>query len=163
MSFKRKSLRIGPSSISPTSSPSLHHKASYPPGVRLSPVDGWPTISTGTPSLDQLLGGHSGLRLGNSLLVEEHGTTDFSGVLLRYYGAEGLAHGHHIHLLGYGSGWRNDLPGVVAGQNTNVLPDQAGEEKMKIAWRYETLRSRDTKPPGKYGTIIVTTSAKSFP
>ena len=47
--------------------------------------------STGTASLDGLLGGHSGLALGNSLLIEESGTTDFAGALLKYYAAEGIS------------------------------------------------------------------------
>ncbi|EAQ87965.1 hypothetical protein CHGG_04584 [Chaetomium globosum CBS 148.51] len=49
------------------------------PGIRPSPLDGRPTTSTGTSSLDQLLAGHGGLPLGTCLLVEEQGTTDFSG------------------------------------------------------------------------------------
>ncbi|KAM4055662.1 PAXNEB protein domain-containing protein [Hirsutella rhossiliensis] len=59
-------------------------------GTRPSPLDGRPTTSTGTASLDQLLAGHCGIPLGTALLIEETGTTDFGGTLLRYFAAEGL-------------------------------------------------------------------------
>jgi len=87
------------------------------------------------------MAGHSGLPLGTSLLVEESGTTDFSGVLLKYYAAEGLVQGHHVHVLGVSDAWRNDLPALS-------LPARPGksqapaEDKMKIAWRYESLANQ---------------------
>ncbi|KAK4651601.1 Elongator subunit elp4 [Podospora pseudocomata] len=112
-----------------------------PPGVRPSPLDGRPTTSTGTASLDQLLAGHSGLPLGTCLLVEEQGTTDFSGILLRYYAAEGLVQGHQVHLVGYPPQWRRNLPGLAEPdkKSKSKQPPPAQEEKMKIAWRYEAL------------------------
>ena len=113
------------------------------PGLRPSPLDGRLTTSTGTSSLDQLLAGHGGLPLGTCLLVEEQDTTDFSGVLLRYYAAEGLVQGHHVHLVGFPPEWKHQLPGLVA---TDAKPKShqpseppAAEEKMKIAWRYAAL------------------------
>jgi elongator complex protein 4 len=108
------------------------------PGIRPSPLDGRPTTSTGAPSLDGLLAGHAGLALGNSLLLEEGGTTDYAGTLLRYYAAEGVVQGHAVHVIGVGEHWGRELPGLVGAA--------AGEEekgvekaKMKIAWRYERL------------------------
>jgi elongator complex protein 4 len=124
-------------------------------GVRPSPLDGRVTTSTGTRSLDGLLAGHAGLALGSSLLVEESGTTDFGGSLLRYYASEGVVQGHHVHVLGMNEGWGRELPGVAEG--TRASRDVSGEgvggseggsrsgrgdgrgEKMKIAWRYERL------------------------
>ena len=111
------------------------------PGLRPSPLDGRLTTSTGTSSLDQLLAGHGGLPMGTCLLVEEQGTTDFSGVLLRYYAAEGLVQGHEVHALGFPPEWQYQLPAVAApdhkSKSTQSTP--APEEKMKIAWRYEAL------------------------
>ncbi|KAI2614381.1 PAXNEB-domain-containing protein [Hypoxylon fragiforme] len=110
------------------------------PGVRPSPLDGRLTTSTGTASLDSLLAGHAGLPLGTSLLVGEHGTTDFAGVLLRYYAAEGMVQGHQIHVLGLHEGWRHELPGIAAeDKKSSSKADIASDEKMKIAWRYESL------------------------
>ncbi|KAK3306945.1 Elongator complex protein 4 [Chaetomium strumarium] len=111
------------------------------PGIRPSPLDGRPTTSTGTSSLDQLLAGHGGLPLGSCLLIEEQGTTDFAGVLLRYYAAQGLVQGHHVHVVGFPPEWRHQLPGVATldGKTKATQPAPAPEEKMKIAWRYEAL------------------------
>ncbi|MBE3041746.1 hypothetical protein IMZ48_04030, partial [Candidatus Bathyarchaeota archaeon] len=94
MPFQRKGTVIGTPSR-PQSNPSNHRTPDQelPPGVRPSPVDGRPTVSTGTASLDRFFGGHAGLPLGASVLVEENGATDFAGVLARYYAAEGLIQG----------------------------------------------------------------------
>ncbi|KAK3323550.1 Elongator complex protein 4 [Cercophora scortea] len=111
------------------------------PGLRPSPVDGRLTTSTGTSSLDQLLAGHGGLPLGTSLLIEEQGTTDFSGTILRYYAAEGLVQGHQVHVLGYPADWKHQLPGLAAPDKKGkaAQPMAPPEDKMKIAWRYESL------------------------
>jgi elongator complex protein 4 len=116
-------------------------------GLRPSPVDGRPTTSTGTASLDTLLAGHAGLPLGTSLLVEEKGTTDFAGILLKYYAAEGLVQGHHVHVLGFGESWRNELPGLSATASRSSCSDKTmlAEDRMKIAWRYEALGNRATQ------------------
>jgi elongator complex protein 4 len=108
-------------------------------GTRPSPLDGRLTTSTGTRSLDAVLAGHAGLTLGTSLLIEERGTTDFGGILLRYYAAEGIVQGHQVHVLGMSEIWARELPGlasVVWGPGANKRDP---EDKMKIAWRYERL------------------------
>ncbi|ELQ35451.1 elongator complex protein 4 [Pyricularia oryzae Y34] len=120
----------------------VHQPPQAPPGLRPSPLDGRLTTSTGTASLDTLLAGHAGLPLGTSLLVEEQGTTDFSGVLLRYYAAEGLVQGHHVHALAFPEAWKYELPALsyVSKSSSGSTPsrtfasaDSAGD-KMKIAW-----------------------------
>jgi elongator complex protein 4 len=100
-----------------------------------------PVTSTGTPSLDGLLGGHAGLALGTSLLIEESGTTDYAGALLKYYSAEAICQGHTLHVVGLGEGWIRELPGVAEEKTSSgrVAKTSADEEKMKIAWRYERL------------------------
>ena len=115
------------------------------PGVRPSFLTSHPTTSTGCSSLDSLLGGHGGLVLGSSLLIEESGTTDFAGALLKYYAAEGICHGHVLHVVGVGEGWVRELPGVAeersesSRRGKDVQHGKAEEERMKIAWRYESL------------------------
>ncbi len=110
------------------------------PGTRPSPLDGRLTTSTGTQSLDSLLAGHAGLALGTSLLIGESGTTDFGGSLLKYYAAEGVIHGHFIHVLGLNEGWGRELPGLTSGEGRSKGKEaEKGEQKMKIAWRYERL------------------------
>lgn len=112
------------------------------PGVRPSPIDGRPTTSTGTPSLDGLLAGHAGLALGCSLLLEESGTTDYAGTLLRYYAAEGVVQGYCVHVVGVGEQWGRELPGLVVSSDRGGGDFTQGKEdrkRMKIAWRYERL------------------------
>jgi len=139
MSFRKRNAVISSSGSSQTAQPRVDNTPI--PGVRPSPVDSRPTTSTGTASLDGLLAGHSGLPLGTSLLIGEHGTTDFAGMLLRYYVAEGLVQGHQVHVLGLNEGWRAELPGLSTDSKTSTKSETPTENKMKIAWRYESLGS----------------------
>ena len=154
MSFRKRNIGLsipssrpppGPSSSSQPSSTAAAPLATTPPrtpGIRPSPLDGRPTTSTGTPSLDALLGGHAGLALGSLLLVEERGATDYGGTLLRHYAAEGVVQGHTVHVVGAGEAWARELPGVVGGAaEADGERRRTGkdEERMKIAYRYERL------------------------
>lgn len=138
MSFRKRNVVVARPGTS--ASQSKEEKASEP-GVRPSPLDGRLTTSTGTRSLDSLLAGHAGLVLGTSLLIEESGTTDFGGSLMRYYAGEGVVQGHHIHVFGASEGWGRELPGLSAKVDGSAKDEEkkATEEKMKIAWRYERL------------------------
>ncbi|KAK0942359.1 Elongator subunit elp4 [Friedmanniomyces endolithicus] len=138
MAFRKRNVVVGrgrPSESASTSSP-----AETATGVRPSPLTSHSVTSTGTPSLDDILGGHSGLPLGSSLLIEESGTTDFAGALLRFYAAEGICQGHVVHLVGLGEAWVRGLPGIAEerGSRKKAVSSDA-DEKMKIAWRYERL------------------------
>lgn len=113
--------------------------APTPLGVRPSPIDGRPTTSTGIPSLDGILAGHAGLALGNSILIEESGTTDYAGALLRFYAAEGVVQGHKVHVVGMGEVWGRQLPGISEDKGDKRKEGKERAEKMKIAWRYEGL------------------------
>ncbi|KAI9801781.1 MAG: hypothetical protein M1825_003153 [Sarcosagium campestre] len=145
MAFRKRNVAISPPSLqnaraSRTSTDPVIKTP--PPGVRPSPVDGRPTTSTGTPSLDALLAGHAGLALGNSILLVENGTTDYAGTLLRYYAAEGAVQGHVVHVVGVGDHWSRELPGLtgaVTAENGERERDKTEQNKMKIAWRYERL------------------------
>jgi elongator complex protein 4 len=149
MSFRKRNVGLTSTALPPASPgvglslpPASVQQASQIPGVRLSPLDGRSTTSTGTQSLDDLLAGHAGLVLGNSLLIEESGTTDYAGILLRYYAAEGVLQGHQVHVVGVGEQWRKDLPGPSDVGISNSKEDAIklmDKEKMKIAWRYERL------------------------
>ncbi|KAK1974326.1 paxneb protein [Colletotrichum cereale] len=141
MSFRKKNVLLGSSArASARQTITPRQEVPSPVGVRSSPLDGRPTISTGTASLDQLLAGHAGLPLGSSLLVEEFGTTDFAGVVLRYYAAEGLLQGHQVHVLGPSEAWIGELPGLAKPSGSSRSKPETGKGgKMKIAWRYESL------------------------
>ncbi|KAI7786280.1 elongator complex protein 4 [Diaporthe eres] len=143
MSFRKRNAVI---SASPSSQAAAQNRpgAQLAPGLRPSPLDGRLTTSTGTASLDGILAGHAGLPLGSSLLIEEQGTTDFSGNLLKYYAAEGLVQGHQVHVLGFPEAWKYELPAVSTKQEgTPSKATSQADDKMKIAWRYENLASRN--------------------
>ncbi|KAL2761214.1 hypothetical protein ACRALDRAFT_1059142 [Sodiomyces alcalophilus JCM 7366] len=149
MSFIRKNVLIGPNV---RVADQHEYDTSISRGTRPSPLDGRPTISTGTPSLDQYLAGHAGFPLGTSILLAESGTTDFSGVLLKYYTAEGLVQGHHVHVIGLDESWQAELPGLSQDANINdPSQEQAFAEKMRIAWRYQGLTSGDKVIGGTQG------------
>ncbi|CZT07162.1 hypothetical protein WAI453_010860 [Rhynchosporium graminicola] len=151
MAFRKRNVVPQPGGSSPTVP--VTAKVILPQGVRPSPLDGRLTTSTGTHSLDSLLSGHSGLALGTSLFIEENGTTDFAGALVRYYAAEGIVQGHHVHVLGMSEPWGRELPGLGTEDGKERRAKGEVEEKMKIAWRYERLgefgsgsKDRNTSP-----------------
>ena len=122
----------------------LSHPSS--PSIRPSPLSpsSISVTSTGTVSLDGLLAGHGGLVLGSVLLIEEGGTTDYAGALLRCYAAEGVVGGGQVVVLGIGEGWGRSLPGLSSRRGRGEgggAKEEAGQGQMKIAWRYEGLRS----------------------
>ncbi|KAK5947668.1 Elongator subunit elp4 [Knufia obscura] len=138
MSFRKRNIGISDGSRAPQ----LPCSASTPPvrlpGVRPSAADGRPVTSTGSASLDGLFAGHGGLPLGTSVLLEESGTTDYAGALLRFYAAEGLMQGHHVHVVGLPEQWGRELPGLASESSKKVV-EAPQDDKMKIAWRYERL------------------------
>ena len=139
------------------------------PGVRPSTIEGRAVTSTGTSTLDALLAGHGGLALGCSLLIEENGTTDYAGALLKFYAAEGLLQGHYVHVVALPEQWGRELPGNVdSSEKQRTSPESS--EKMKIAWRYESLgqfgagsRGRHASPrtptmPSLYNSLSLSSS-----
>ena len=174
MAFRKRNVGIpGPSNQPPGSATEKQLESSTSPlrreprnsiaipslalGTRPSPLDGRLTTSTGTQSLDNLLAGHAGLALGCSILLEESGTTDYAGTLLRYYAAEGVVQGHNVHVVGVGEQWSRELPGLVAasieesGKSAQATDDK---ERMKIAWRYERLGEFSVGGFGSRGGIL---------
>lgn len=158
MSFRKRNIGLSSGSArGPTvNTPSSPQPPAQPThGLRPSPVDGRQTTSTGTLTLDNILAGHSGLVLGNSLLIEESGTTDFAGALLRYYAAEGVVQEQQVHVIGVGEQWGRALPGMVeAGELGESKQSKGKEDKMKIAWRYERLGEFGAGVAGSRGTFI---------
>jgi PAXNEB protein len=138
MSFRRRNIGLSASTNQDHNVPPSRSATPASPGVRPSPLDGRLTTSTGTPTLDSLLAGHAGLALGTCLLIEENGTTDYAGALLRYFAAEGLVQGHHVHVVAVREKWARELPGLVGSAEKEDKSQRAGD-KMKIAWRYEKL------------------------
>jgi len=125
-------------------------KAKLPsiPGVSPSIYSQHLISSTGTPDLDALLGG--GLPIGTVLLIQEDDSGNFAKLLLKYFLAEGVVHGHNLHVASL----NNDPLSIV-----NSLPSfemkspggeswKANDEQMKIAWRYQNLPKDGDKEVG---------------
>lgn len=150
MAFKKKS------AIVTTTQASRPNHQGYI-GVKPSPLDGRLTTSTGTASLDSLLAGHGGLPLGSSLLVGEDGTTDFSGILLRYYAAEGLVQSHTVHVVGPNETWKNEVPGLVFAKapDSGIPESTKVDKKLKIAWRYGALGNAAIQESGWYNRNMI--------
>lgn len=159
MSFRKRNVGLVGPSFTPASPQSPPVTNPIIPGVRPSPLDGRPTTSTGTQTLDDILAGHAGLALGNSLLIEENGTTDFAGALLRYYAAEGVVQGHKVHVVGVGEHWGRELPGLAGAGGAVGQESEAGKivdkDKMKIAWRYERLGEFGAGAAGSRGGVAL--------
>ena len=119
------------------------------PGVRPSPVDGRRVTSSGSANLDALFAGNGGIPLGTSILIEETGTTDYAGSLLRFYAAEGLAQGHHVHVIGLPESWSRELPGLASESSRKA--SNTSSDSMKIAWRYEKLANERVDRMGRGG------------
>ncbi len=142
MSFRKRNIGLsaGVDRTAVANAPTQPSPPESSPGTRPSPDDGRPTTSTGAPSLDNLLAGHAGLAMGKILLIEENGTTDFAGALLRYYAAEGVVQEQKIHVVGVPEQWGRSLPGLIGtAESLEEKRDKRKDEKMKIAWRYERL------------------------
>ncbi|KIW11809.1 hypothetical protein PV08_09081 [Exophiala spinifera] len=157
MSFRKRNVGLSGSSRL-ESTPSSPEKKAQLSGTRPSPADGRLTTSTGTASLDSLLAGHSALALGSSVLIEENGTTDYAGALLRFFAAEGLLQGHHVHVVGMPESWGRELPGAVSQTADKKEKQVENAEKMKIAWRYESLGQFGASTNARERSQISTTS-----
>lgn len=159
MAFRKRNIGI---STGTDRTPSTNPLAQAPqaaesnPGIRPSPDDGRPTTSTGTRSLDNILAGHGGLPIGKILLIEENGTTDFAGALLRYYAAEGVVQDQRVHVVGVPEQWGRSLPGLIGSADAAVdeKPKERKGERMKIAWRYERLGEFGAGVAGSRGEFI---------
>lgn len=149
MAFRKRNIAVNRSAQSLSSEGSAATVPAAPvflPGTRPSPIDGRLTTSTGTASLDSITS-HAALPVGNSVLIEETGTTDYGGVLLKYFAAEGLAQGQKVLVVGLGEQWGRELPGIIsteADDKSRTAAKGKDSDKMKIAWRYENL--------GEFGT-----------
>ncbi|KAI9596132.1 Elongator complex protein 4 [Syncephalis fuscata] len=149
----------------PASQPAL------PQGTRLSVYNTQLLTSTGVSSLDGFIGG--GLPVGTLLLVKEDQHTRYAQLLLRYFMAQGLAHGHGLLVASADNSpdtllqclppWRDDghkkesTPTPTSTETEGNSNDNS--DQMKIAWRYQHLRKVDASSAN---TAPSTTGAATF-
>lgn len=131
------------------------------PSIVLSDIH---CVSTGTKDVDTILV-HGGLPTGCSLLIEEDGSTDFSGVLVKNYVSEGIVQNrrcgkivNHCIVVGMEENFGNELPDVYAGNSKErkkkLVQEQEGKmsvsninagNELKIAWRYRKDLATDVR------------------
>lgn len=104
-------------------------------------------VSTGLPSLDDILGG--GLPPSCSLVFTAPDLHSAYGALVqKYFVSQGLAAGETVCVVG-SSAWVSECMWVPPNATMDATdPDDGepgtGDEKIKIAWRYETMKPFQT-------------------
>ncbi|KAJ1944170.1 Elongator subunit elp4 [Kickxella alabastrina] len=127
-------------------------QAKPPPATRLNPHSAQLLVSTGVPSLDDVLGG--GLPVGGVLLIEQDRQTGYSNTLLSYFASQAIAAGHKLCIVNADQnvdlktqlpGWASavrDLGAELSGAaeaNKEISKGADDTDAMKIAWRYKNL------------------------
>ncbi|KAI8059135.1 Elongator complex protein 4 [Gongronella butleri] len=123
-----------------------------PSGSKLSAYNGQLLVSTGVPSLDDILGG--GLPVGTVLLIKEDRATTYAQLLLKYFVAQGIASKQHCALVSKDEDpmemarqlmWLASSDADMDDDDENVkTKSSADNDRMKIAWRYAHLKKFDT-------------------
>ncbi|KAG0683614.1 hypothetical protein C6P40_005097 [Pichia californica] len=144
---------ISPVSLDQKSKEDVFKHLGLKPSIALSNIN---CVSTGTKDIDTILI-HGGLPVNCSLLIEEDGNTDFSGILLKRYVSQGIVQNrkegkivNHCIAVGMESNFGNELPDIYAGNSKErkkkLVREQEGKmsvsninagNDLKIAWRYK--------------------------
>jgi len=113
--------------------------SSLPLGSKLSPHNGQLVISSGVPSLDDILGG--GVPVGTLLTIKNDENTEYSSILAKYFLSQGVMSSQDICVCSLGKepeSFFKELFGV--NDRSEKFGDmKSADEKMKIAWRYQNL------------------------
>ncbi|KAJ1679471.1 Elongator subunit elp4, partial [Spiromyces aspiralis] len=121
----------------------MSRQVRLPPATRLSTHKAQALISTGVPSLDDILGG--GLPVGSILLIEEDRQSEYSRILFSYFISQGIAATHKVciasaemgdiksTLLPKLPGWGGERQGHVSNNN-----DESGAKAGSPAKDKET-------------------------
>ncbi|KAJ7706472.1 Elongator complex protein 4 [Mycena rosella] len=99
-------------------------------------------VSTGVPSLDDILGG--GLPLSCSLVLTAPDLhSEYAELVQKYFVAQGLASHQRVCVVG-SVVWVNDCMWLPAGASADPDEPAPSDEKIKIAWRYEQMKQFQT-------------------
>lgn len=129
------------------------------PGTRPSLYNNQLLVSTGIPSLDNVIGG--GLAVGTVMVVEEDTFGSYAKLILKYFTAEGIVSQQGVYLCSKQESHQQilqELPDPIALVNreagdtkmasgvisTKEKPEISESEKMKIAWRYQNRPKVET-------------------
>lgn len=120
--------------------------ANSPPGTRISPSSpSTVLISTGIPSLDDVLGGGLPLSCSSVVLAPDHHSA-YGDLVQKYFVSQGIACGQQVCIvdddgLSFARGcmWTS----VVNNEEDDGRSAQ-NDERIKIAWRYEKMKMFQT-------------------
>lgn len=140
----------------------IDQQPKLPSGSRLSAYNGQLLISTGVPSLDDILGG--GQPVGTIMLIKEDRATTYAQLLLKYFIAQGISSGHHVALTSRDEDPEEMLKTLMwlstsdkdddDDDKTKQTRTDAESDRMKIAWRYSHLKRFETGVKSKPGKKI---------
>lgn len=129
-----------------------------PSGSRLSAYNGQLLISTGVPSLDDILGG--GQPVGTIMLIKEDRATTYAQLLLKYFIAQGISSGHHCAVASRDEDPSDMLKSLMWLSTSDRDDDDdsgkkadAESDRMKIAWRYSHLKRFESGIKSKPGKL----------
>ncbi|KAI4501778.1 hypothetical protein M0802_003113 [Mischocyttarus mexicanus] len=120
----------------------------YIPGTKPSIKNAQLLVSTGIPSLDHTIGG--GLPIGSIFLIEEDTYGIYAHVMQKYFIAEGIVSNHPL-LIASQDTELSTLLSKIPAPITDTISEpniESMDERMKIAWRYQNLRTVDSSPTG---------------
>lgn len=119
------------------------------PGTRPSPYNSLPLISLGLAPLDDLLGG--GVPLSSVVLLCQDHPTQYADLLLKFFVAQGLEAGQDVLVVEAGGEEggpvAEHLMAVDRGDDSKKEVPKVnvkGDDKMKIAFRYEKMGKHQT-------------------
>lgn len=116
------------------------------PGTKPSIKNAQLLISTGVPSLDHVIGG--GLPIGSIFTIQEDTYGTYAKILLKYFMSEGVVTDQPLFVGAQDvkpSHFTAKMPAVVADPTPYAQPEST-DEQMKIAWRYQNMKTINSSP-----------------
>ncbi|KAI6136793.1 PAXNEB-domain-containing protein [Pisolithus sp. B1] len=135
--------------------PSDH--ANSPPGTRISPSSASTVlVSTGIPSLDDVLGGGLPLSCSSVILAPDNHSA-YGELVQKYFVSQGIACGQQVCIVdddglffARGCMWTSVGSSATSSVVNNEEDDgrsAQSDERIKIAWRYEKMKMFQTTVP----------------